>query len=389
LFDPDPAHPWNRLHAVFYVRQLPGGGTYTHAGPDAPFGREGPFLVEGPTHKAALAALDTFLKERHDERVASPLKRAVMYRDLWYVFDKLAEPPVWDHEREPLKDRQAERRQVQKRLAQVMRRLELSADQIKKLPDTYAAAVKAGTYPAAFDPKQPERAFLPPDLKIDGSGNWVPVTGGKPRELAAPRHAKSVDNKAAFAVFLRLPDGREATKAFVREMPSPSGGDFPRLPDGSRVALVRRLLLPDRDGGLRPTAVVESVQVRVFPKQDKQLSFEFDIDRGGLLAGKSPLRATGPDEGRFFGFEERGGYFDPLHGEKPVPRPSPTRCAACHPVEKGASLFTFGTFGFTLTSGYMGASVADVPDQLNGAIELKKRSYSWGLLQGLRETSSP
>jgi hypothetical protein len=94
LFDPDPAHPWNRLHAAFYVRPWPGGGTYTHAGPDAPFGREGPFLVDGPTHRAALAALDTFLKQKHDERITDPLARAVMYRDLWYVFDKLAEPPV-------------------------------------------------------------------------------------------------------------------------------------------------------------------------------------------------------------------------------------------------------------------------------------------------------
>jgi hypothetical protein len=52
--------------------------------------------------------------------------------------------------------------------------------------------------------------------------------------------------------------------------------------------------------------------------------------------------------------------------EKPVPKPAPTRCADCHPVERGANLFTFVTFGFGLTSGYKGAAVADVRDQIIG-----------------------
>jgi hypothetical protein len=172
-------------------------------------------------------------------------------------------------------------------------------------------------------------------------------------------------------------------------MPSPSGNDFPQLPDGSQVALVRRLLLPDRDGGLRPTAVVESVQIRVFPKKGEQHAFEFALDRGPLLAGTSPLRATNLDEGRFFGFEEWGGHFDPLHGEKPVPKPAPTQCTLCHSVGRGGSLFTFVTFGFGLTSGYKGASVADVRDQMNWTVEHKRQSHSWGLLQGLRETTPP
>src|SRR5262249_43421455 len=149
-----------------------------HHGPDAPFGREGAFLVDGPTHTAAISALDTFLNEKHDERIADPLKRAILFRDLWYVFDKLAEPPLWNHEPDPVADKQPQRRQVQQRLARLMRRLEPTAEQIAKFPDTYAAAVKARTHPTAIDPRHPERPFLPPDLKIDGTGDWVPVTGG-------------------------------------------------------------------------------------------------------------------------------------------------------------------------------------------------------------------
>jgi hypothetical protein len=131
------------------------------------------------------------------------------------------------------------------------------------------------------------------------------------------------------------------------------------------------------------------VQIRVFPQERQQHAFEFELDRGRLLAGKGGLRAVDPDEGRFFGFEEHGSQFDPLHGENPERRRSPARCALCHPVERGANLFTIGTFGFGLTSGYRGASVADVRDQMNWAIERKKHSYSWGLLQGLRESTPP
>src|SRR5262245_16822474 len=50
VFDPDPAHPWNRLHRTLYLREMGEGRTYAHDTLEAPFGREGPFLVEGPSH---------------------------------------------------------------------------------------------------------------------------------------------------------------------------------------------------------------------------------------------------------------------------------------------------------------------------------------------------
>src|SRR5262249_8610948 len=48
VFDPDPDRPWNRLHRLFFLLEMGEGRTYAHDGLEAPFGREGTFLVEGP-----------------------------------------------------------------------------------------------------------------------------------------------------------------------------------------------------------------------------------------------------------------------------------------------------------------------------------------------------
>jgi hypothetical protein len=90
LFDPDPAHPWNRLHQHFFVRALPEGGNYVHHGLDAPpLGTDGSYLLEGDTYEKTIRLLDDFLKAKDDERIKDPLKRALLQRDLWYVFETL------------------------------------------------------------------------------------------------------------------------------------------------------------------------------------------------------------------------------------------------------------------------------------------------------------
>ena len=91
LFDPDPRHPWNRLHRFLYVRTLGSGKTLDYDGLDAPVSRLGKFLIVEPSHKQALILLDDFLKTNADKRIKDPLKRALMQRDLWYVFDALAQ----------------------------------------------------------------------------------------------------------------------------------------------------------------------------------------------------------------------------------------------------------------------------------------------------------
>jgi hypothetical protein len=61
------------------------------------------------------------------------------------------------------------------------------------------------------------------------------------------------------------------------------------------------------------------------------------------------------------------------------------RCTGCHRQEDRH--FSLNTFGFGLTSGYQGAAATNVAAELRRAVDNKKHSYSWGLLQGLREAT--
>jgi hypothetical protein len=391
-FDPDTAHPWNRIHRALYVRELKEGRTYTYEGLEAPFGREGPFLIEGPSHTTTLDALDAFLKARNDGRGRDPVKRALLQRDLWYVFDKLAEPTVFE-DADPIKDRQPERRAVQKRLAQLMRRLELSARQIGNLPDTYAATVNGGAFPATFDPFHPDRPYLPADLRPDGRGDWVPVSRWYQQTgLSAPAHARHLSGKAMAVTLLRLPGGRKPAEEFVARLPplrdDRKPNELPELPDGSQVALVRVMFLVDDRGVLRPTPITEGVQLRIFPEGKEQRFFEFTLDRAGLVSGRGGLRAVGPDEVDYFGGLHNGNsQIDPFgRGEPPKMEPVLSTCVGCHNAEKLSSVNTFGS---GLTDGHRGGMTTDIATQVRHTADLKVKSYSWGLLLGLREATGP
>jgi hypothetical protein len=388
LFDADPNHPWNRLHQFFYIRSVPKGGSYVYRGPDAPLGRHGPFLVESNSHEEALGLLDDFLKAKDDERIEDPLKRALLQRDLWYVFDKLAEAPYFGMSRDDAEDKQPQRRAIQKRLAQVMRRLEQPATRLKTLPDTYALTVKSGAFAMTFDANHSERAYLPADLRLDDKSDWVIVRASS-RSLSAPAHHRFDEGKAVFLTLLRLPGPRKKTEDYVADMPVDGEKKLRPLPDGTQVALVRRLLLPDDKGELRATPVTESVQLRIIPTRGEQQVFEFTLDRAGLLSGRGGLRAVDDKEVDYFGFHASavgGVAWDPFAaGMPPKPRPVLSSCRGCHRLDAG--VFSLNTFGLGMTQGYQGAARTSWTEQADGTVKLKKQSYSWRLLQGLRETT--
>lgn len=64
--------------------------------------------------------------------------------------------------------------------------LALSPDDLAQLPDTYVRALQNHEFPAAYDPANPNQAFLPPDL-FDTRGPWV-CLGAPDHDLAAPVH---------------------------------------------------------------------------------------------------------------------------------------------------------------------------------------------------------
>lgn len=282
LYHTDPEHLWNRLHRHLHVRTTPDGQEFGVDEVDPLLWRETRHLLTGPSHARALALLDEFLVTNADRFITDPVKRAVLQHDLWAIFDWAIDPS-----RPEIEGRYA----LSVRLARVMRRLALTRDQIEALPDTYRAAVGSG-------------AASPPDL-FD-TATWIAVGGIEPiaRQHAAER------SRSSFSLHWSLPGGAGETLAYLRELwdaPQPyvldeifahqNDGEaratvnprLPPIPDRTRMALVRRMLLIDQTGAIVPSMLVESVQLRDFgggqPFSESKLSRQrlFAGQAGGLV----------------------------------------------------------------------------------------------------------
>ena len=274
IFDSDPDHLWNRLYAALWLREDTRGTRYGNDTLDPPLWLESENLLSQPSHSRALHALDAFLQTHAENLIHDPLKRAIFQRDLWTVF-------YWSVQQtsasgRPKYDRQ--KRELQIRLAEVLRRLALSRSQIEALPDNYAQAVSSGGFAKQYDPRYRERPFLPPDL-FDGIGPWVFLDNYVNPEPVAASHIASFSGRSSFLIFLRLPGGRKATVDYVRALwnfPEPwvhgefghdevdSNPKLPAFPAGTEVALVREMNLFDDQGELVAAPITESVQIRVY-----------------------------------------------------------------------------------------------------------------------------
>jgi hypothetical protein len=201
-YDPDPGQLWNRLHAALLTRPDRDGKTLGRDALDPHLFPTTKRLLEGQTHAEAVKLLDDFLAGGH-ALVRDPVKRAVLQRDLWAVFDWAAYPfGNYYTGGDPIKIRKGP---LQERLAKAIRKL--APSKAEALPDTYALAVKAKAFPPAYDPAKPDAPFLPPDL-FDPAGPWVCVTG--PREMPTPvasEHAVRVQVRWRADAFLFVATG--------------------------------------------------------------------------------------------------------------------------------------------------------------------------------------
>ena len=141
LYDPDPNHLWNRLHQALHFRLtdmgnaekeqalLPGDQSLHAYELDALlWPNRSTFLRFGEPHKTALTVLDEFLAKDGEKLVEEPIKRAFLQRDLWALFDWTRS---W-HTDVPGRD-------LRTRLARAIQRVALSPEEIKALPDNFAA----------------------------------------------------------------------------------------------------------------------------------------------------------------------------------------------------------------------------------------------------------
>jgi hypothetical protein len=366
VYDPDPAHIWNRVYAALLIRDDSHGGQWGTDSLDPPLWPETEHLLVGPSHARALRVLDEFLQTHAENKIRDPLKRAILQRDLWAVFDWSVRQES-DSERPPHDN---ERSELQVRLAEVLRRLALTLKEFESLPDNYAQAVASGEFAREYDPAHPEQPFLPPDVFESGPWVYVNEADSYGPQAVAIEHVSGVSGRSRFLVFLRLPGGRKATLDYLQALwnfPEPwvHGSDLaseqaivnpalPSFPAGTEVALVRQMVLFDSLGNLAPAPITESIQLRVYrsitatperyfgsdnmeevARDSGQDFYQFTLNRRQLFANQAGgLKATARDERELPTFQARGDDLIDEISEQPALMktwpPVLQTCLLCH-----------------------------------------------------------
>jgi len=357
LYDADPGHLWNRLYAALFLRVDAGGNSYGPEFLDILFWTQTKHLLAEPSHGLALKVLDEFIASHGEKLIESPLKRAVMQRDLWAAYEWTVRMGNIDNKAPSLTATLSE---LQSRLVVVIKRIALSKAEVEALPDNYAATVASGKFAADPDPAQPGAPFLPPVL-FKQESPWACI-GDKRDFPLAVQHENGCTYHSAFFAFIRLPEGRAALAAyldtikksvpyipdpappkgrFIEKDPVKANPDMPQIPAGTIVALVRQMVLIDNEGRPVATHLTESVQFRIyrrivqdgsdFNEEHAQFFYEFLMDRKLLFSNiAGGLRTVGKDEwGFIFGPETELTGSDPFESEENVP-PQPQ---AMHPMQ--------------------------------------------------------
>lgn len=346
LYAPDPQHLWNRLHSALIIR-APEADAAINDLLDPPFWADTKHLLAGETNRRAIALLDEFVKGQPFPEAMSAWQRAVMQRDLLGVFHWLAE-----RERSQRGEWTASQRELSTALAHAIRHVALTEEEIRKLPDNYAAAVAAPDTITAFDAAHPG-PFLPKDLLAD-NGPWIALQPNGDDGMAATVHFEFFHGRSAFEVRMRHPDGRapgeaylkqlaQMPKPFVQEKPEqlfrllphsdPALGPWPnpetpQFPPGTMWALVRRAILADTMGAPVVSSLVESVQIRVYRDlaardfDQAQTAFEWET-RHALLLGQGGFHVTKPEDQQF-------GHFPDIYEPRPEKRSNQLSCYQCH-----------------------------------------------------------
>lgn len=375
VYDPDPEHPWNRVFRQLYQRTAADGEEYGADELDPLLWFDTTHLLTGNSHRLAIRELDTFLSSGAESLIRDPLKRALFQRDLWAVFDWAAS------QAEPYP---AERQALNARLAEVMKRVALTREEILSLPDNSRLAVDSQTYPAGFQPDHPEDAFLPPDLFQPGSA-WVLL--GREGGPTAMTHTEAFPffGRSVFLVFVRSASGRAATLDFIRSL---NGESIPVTAAGSQVALVRRMLLIDARGELVLSPLVETIQVRHF--NPLQTFYEFELERTRLFDGIAG--GLVPKEELFMLFMGHGDVFnipDRTHLRAAIP----DICKACHfeflPVpHSGAtrSIISYSRHPFSLPDNSRPVLFATTVEDEAQTVKVWKRDHAtWRALESFWE----
>jgi len=305
---------------------------------------------------------------------------------LWQVFD-------WTTKNDSV-DRSA-RVILRKKLATAILRLALTKSQIESLPANLSPA---------------DGVDAPPNF-ADARECWISIglPGSTP---VAEAHMKVFGGRSAFGVFIQHPEGSQAALMYLRRLAaapySPStqpssGGSFatdaaPQFPAGTKLALLRRMMLIDRDGQLVCSPIVESIQMRTFLKIEPRFlpehvrMQEFVLDRNRYLAGdKNALHTVGSGDREptvFFSLDIDWFEASVRNNIGPYRQPGHVlgSCIGCH---SGSGVMSMESFNprFILRARNPGLENLSFDREIRVTADWKQQQTSWGMLRGYWEAT--
>jgi hypothetical protein len=381
IYDPDPQHLWNRLFRQLYQRTTNDGTEYGWDVLDPLLWYETTYLLEGTSYQQAISVLDEFLSTQGEDLINDPLRRAIFQRDMWAVFDWLTLSS--DNHSNP-------RHELQWRLAQVIRKVALTEDEILSLPNNYEAAVRSGAFPTHYQSETPDIGFLPADL-FQPDGEWVCL--GREGGPVAMSHTEEFPffGRSVFLIFVRVPGGREATLKFLQELNEKRPLTV-QLAD-TDLALVRRAILINDQGSITFLPITESVQIRHFAyvgvNFTTEHSYEFNLNRVPLFgeAGDSLQPVTK----EIMLFRSHGDMFQMgLDVEGVI---IPEGCSTCHEAFGGGltmSFLSYSRFRFPLPEQGSPVLSATTPElEAQSVIAWKQNHPTWQALDALWHQETP
>jgi hypothetical protein len=366
IYHPDPQHLWNRVFHQLYRRTTQDGREYGWDSLDPLLWRETTHLLEETSYRQTVELLDEFLTTDGEYLIADPLKRALFQRDIWAVFDWVA----FQTDNYP-----DQRSALQVRLAQIMRSVALTEEEILSLPNNYETAVLSNRFSLAYQETQPNVAFLPFTL-FQSDSEWVYLgrTGGP----LAMTHTEEFPffGRSVFLVFIRVPGGRVSTLEFLDELNTES--HLNTLPIGTEMVLVRQMLLVDDKGNMILSPIVESVQIRHF-SATQVYDYAFRLNRPLLFSGSSGGFLV--SDGDFLLFRSHG--IDLFLLDNVEKAQFPELCIACHGEDNDIqSILSYSRSRFSLPDQTQPVLLPiTLESESQTIIEWKHKHQTWQLLK--------
>jgi hypothetical protein len=255
------------------------------------------------------------------------MARAMMQSDLWAAYDIVFRYKYYEQREE--RELLLRRVEVLDLLERLIRKVALTPEEIRSLPDNYSMARTKYGLPDLF-----------------GKTGWVEIKWF-PHRL----HDESSDFRRVTRVFLKPARVPKDMQKFLNDF---RGGNNEAIARLEGVALVMQPLLVDTHGQVEPTTVTTDVQIRMFRKTkqgvfEKTQVGEYEVNRRLLREAASGFLAhEGEDEPVYLPAAGNDyNYASPtrISGGLPFVVKQRTRCAMCH----GDKLELTGLMTFAMT----------------------------------------